>query len=239
MRRRRRFPNLVPEKNEHRVNDRIRVPRVLVIDEEGKKLGEFLTRDALDLARERGLDLVEVAPNARPPVCRIQDYGRFKYDKKKKDAEARKHQVTVALKEVKLRVKTDAHDLDVKRRHAERFLEDGNKVKVTLRFRGREMAHKDLGEERCREFAALVEDWALVESPPRMDGRQMMMILAPKRRKPTTAASLAIAASRPPLEPMNDEEDDDDFSEDDFDDDSENSDDDDSGDGEADGSDDD
>jgi translation initiation factor IF-3 len=145
-----------------------------------------MTRDALLLAKERGLDLVEVAPQARPPVCRVQDSGRFKYDKSKKETAARKNQVIVKLKEVKLRVKTDEHDLEVKRKHAERFLLDGDKVKVSLRFRGREMAHKDIGELRCREFAALVEEVGAVESPPRMDGRQMMMILAPKKKKGTT-----------------------------------------------------
>lgn len=176
-------PPNVPDPNEPRVNERIRVPRVLVIDEEGNKLGEMMTLDALDLARERGFDLVEVAPNARPPVCRIQDYGRFKYDRKKKDAIARKNQATVELKEIKVRPKTDEHDIDVKLRHAERFLNEGDKVKVTVRFRGREMAHREIGEERCHEFADALKEVAQVEQPPRMDGRQMVMILAPGKKK--------------------------------------------------------
>lgn len=155
---------------------------MLVIDEEGNKLGEFLTPDAIRLAEERGLDLVEVAPNARPPVCKVADYGRMKYDKKKRETTARRNQVQVQLKEVKLRPKTDGHDMDVKTRRVRTFLEEGNKVKVTVRFRGRELAHRDIGVKRCRAIAALVEDVGSIESQPRMDGRQMFMILAPHRR---------------------------------------------------------
>jgi len=153
------------------------VPRVLLIDEEGRKLGEFMSRDALELAKERGLDLVEVNPNARPPVCRIIDYGRYKYEKKKKNAEARRKQVQVQIKEVKLRPKTDTHDIEVKIRNARRFLEQGHKVKVTVRFRGREMAHKEIGQEQCYEVFEAVEDIAVVEQRPRMEGRQMFMII--------------------------------------------------------------
>jgi translation initiation factor IF-3 len=174
--------------NEPRFNHRIRVPRVLVIDEEGNKLGEFMTEDAIRLAQERGLDLVEVSPNARPPVCRITDFGKLKYERKKKEAQARKHQVQVQLKELKLRPKTDEHDMAFKVGHARRFLEQGNKVKLTVRFRGREMAHREIGEEQCHEVAQLLKDVGLVETPPRMEGRQMFMILAPTKkpqRKPT------------------------------------------------------
>ena len=182
MRRRRRYFDKPPERDEPRVNERIRVPRVLVIDETGNKLGEFLTKDALELARERGYDLVEVAPNARPPVCRLVDYGRLKYEKKKKDAAARKKQVTINVKEIKLRPKTDQHDFDVKVRHARRFLEEGNKVKVTIRFRGRELAHRDIGVLQCNRVFEAVKDLAVVEQPARMEGRQMHMIIAPQRR---------------------------------------------------------
>ena len=126
-----------------RINEQIRVPRVLLIDEEGTKLGEFLTRDAINLAADRGLDLVEVAPNARPPVCRISDYGRMKYERKKQEALARKNQVQVQTKEVKVRPKTDDHDIQFKVTAARKFLSQGNKVKVTVRFRGRELAHRD------------------------------------------------------------------------------------------------
>jgi translation initiation factor IF-3 len=125
-----------PDRSGPRVNDRIRVTRVLVIDDEGRKLGEFMTEDAIRLARERGMDLIEVAPNARPPVCKIGDFGRIKYEQQKKEREAKKKQTVIVVKEIKLRPKTDEHDFDVKTRHARRFLEDGNKVKVTVRFRG-------------------------------------------------------------------------------------------------------
>lgn len=134
------------------------------------------------LAQDRGLDLVEVAPNARPPVCKITDYGKLKYDRKKREAAARKNQVLVQVKEVKLRPKTDGHDFDVKVRRVRSFLEDGNKVKVTVRFRGRELAHRDIGVRRCHDVADIVKDLGVIESAPRMDGRQMFMILAPSKR---------------------------------------------------------
>lgn len=172
------------DKNEPRVNRRIRVPRVLVIDDEGRKLGEFLTEDAVRLAEERGMDLIEVAPEGRPPVCRLGDFGQLKYDRKKRAAQARKNQVQVQTKEVKVRPKTDDHDIEVKVRHARRFLEEGNKVKVTVRFRGRELAHRDIGAQQCLRVAKEVDDVGAIESPPRMDGRQMFMIIAPTR-KPT------------------------------------------------------
>jgi len=181
-----------PEGSDPRINARIRVPRVLVIDEEGNRLGEFLTEDAVQLARDRALDLVEVAPNARPPVCRITDFGKLKYDRKKKAAAARRNQVQVQLKEVKLRPKTDQHDLNVKVGHTRRFLDEGNKVKVTVRFRGRELAHRDIGVSQCMRVAAAAKDLGLIESHPRMEGRQMFMILAPLKRptkpKPTADA---------------------------------------------------
>jgi translation initiation factor IF-3 len=174
--------NQVPERNEPRVNERIRVPRVLVVDEEGNKLGEFLTEDALHLARERGLDLVEVAPMARPPVCRITDFGKLKYEKKKREAEARRNQTVVEIKEIKVRPKTDDHDMDVKERAIRGFLEEGDKVKITVRFRGREIAHREIGEDQCKVFADRLADVAMVEQAPRMDGRQMIMMLSPRKK---------------------------------------------------------
>ncbi len=156
--------------------------RVLVIDDEGRKLGEFLTEDAIQLAKSRGMDLIEVAPNARPPVCRLGDFGRMKYERQKKEKDAKKRQTVVTLKEVKLRPKTDEHDFEFKAKHARRFLEEGNKVKVTVRFRGREMAHRDIGERRCMEVAQAVEDVGMVETRPNMEGRQMFMILAPRKK---------------------------------------------------------
>ncbi len=140
-----------------------------------------MTEDAIQLARERGLDLIEVAPNASPPVCRLGDYGKIKYEKSKKDSAARKKASQQTVKEVKLRPKTDIHDYEVKLKHARRFLEAGDKVKITVRFRGREMAHRDIGEKRCREIAADCEDIATIETNPNMEGRQMFMILAPRK----------------------------------------------------------
>ncbi len=182
MRRRKNFDERVPRKDEPRANERIRVPRVLVIADDGQKLGEFLTEDAIALAKERGMDLIEVSPNARPPVCKIADFGRMKYDRKKKEAAARKRQATVTLKEVKMRPKTDVHDFNVKAKNARRFLEAGDKVKVTLRFRGREVVHRDIGDAKCRKLAEEVADVGLIEQAPRMDGRQMVMILAPSKK---------------------------------------------------------
>jgi len=137
----------------------------------------------MQMAREKGLDLVEVAPMARPPVCKITDFGKMKYEKKKKEAVARKNQATVELKEIKVRPKTDDHDMDVKVRQIRQFLDDGDKVKITVRFRGREIAHRDIGEEQCKRLAAMVAEVAVVEQPARMDGRQMVMMLAPAKKK--------------------------------------------------------
>jgi translation initiation factor IF-3 len=156
---------------------------VRVIDDSGENLGEFSTEEAMQMAREKGLDLVEVAPMARPPVCKITDFGKMKYEKKKKEAVARKNQATVELKEIKVRPKTDDHDMEVKVRQIRQFLEDGDKVKITVRFRGREIAHRDIGEEQCKRLASMVAEVAVVEQPARMDGRQMVMMLAPAKKK--------------------------------------------------------
>ena len=166
-----------------RINNNIKVPRVLVIDENGTKLGQMMTRDALSLARSRGLDLVEVAANARPPVCRFGDFGKMMYEKKKKDSKARKNATIIKVKEVKLTPSTGIHDFNVKRKHAEKFLEKGDKVKVIIRFRGREMAHKSQGEDMCNRLYEALKELAEIELKPKMDGRQMTMILAPIRTK--------------------------------------------------------
>lgn len=150
-----------------------------MIDEEGNKLGEFLTQDALQLAQSKGLDLIEVAPGARPPVCKLGDWGQMKYEKKKRDNEAKKRQHKVQLKELKVRPKTDDHDMAVKTKRIRGFLEDGNKVKIVVFFRGREHAHHDIGAQQCLRLAKGVEDVGKIESAPRMDGRRMFMILAP------------------------------------------------------------
>ncbi len=155
----------------------------MVIESNGEKVGVMPIEIALKRAQDQGLDLVEVAPNANPPVCKILDYGKYKYQQKKKKSEARKHQVRHDLKEVKLRPKTDEHDYDFKLKHVRRFLESGDKVKVTVMFRGREIIHKDIAIDRLREIAKNVEDIAKVEVQPRMEARTMHMILAPDAAK--------------------------------------------------------
>lgn len=162
-----------------RVNEQIRASRVVVIDDEGNRLGEFQPRDALGLAQERGLDLVEVAPDANPPVCKFADYGRMKYDRKKQKAQSKRTQTTRQLKELKVRPKTDDHDLSVKIRKARDFLDRGDLVKIVVFFRGREHAHRDIGAEQCMRIAEAVSEVGKVDSPPRMEGRRMQMILSP------------------------------------------------------------
>lgn len=151
----------------------------MLVDEDGRKLGVFLTRDAIEYARDKKRDLIEVAPQARPPVCRVGDYGKLKYERKKRKAEQRRRRQSSQLKEIKVRPKTDTHDLNVKVRNARRFLEDGHRVKVTVRFRGREHAHHDIGARRCIEVARHVKDVASIEQHPQMEGRQMSMLLSP------------------------------------------------------------
>jgi len=169
-----------PVKDGPRINDDIRVPRVLLIDQNGEKQGEMPISAALEAAEEAGLDLVEIVPNANPPVCKILDYGKFKFQEQKKKNEARKRQKIVELKEIKLRPNIDIHDYDVKAKSMARFFEEGDKVKVTLRFRGREMAHPELGMKLLLKVKADFDEIAKVEYEPRMEGRQMIMILAPR-----------------------------------------------------------
>ena len=169
-----------PVKDGPRTNQDIRVPRVLLIDQNGEKLGEMPISAALEAAEEVGLDLVEIVPNANPPVCKILDYGKFRFQEQKKKNEARKRQKVVELKEIKLRPNIDTHDYEVKAKAMHRFFDEGDKVKVTLRFRGREMAHPELGMKLLNKVQADFEEIAKVEYAPRMEGRQMIMILAPK-----------------------------------------------------------
>ena len=169
-----------PVKDGPRINEDIRVPRVLLIDQNGEKQGEMPTSAALEAAEEAGLDLVEIVPNANPPVCKILDYGKFKFQEQKKKNEARKRQKVVELKEIKLRPNIDIHDYEVKAKAMTRFFEEGDKVKVTLRFRGREMAHPELGMKLLHTVKADFDEVAKVEYEPRMEGRQMIMILAPR-----------------------------------------------------------
>ena len=163
-----------------RINDAIRVREVRLIDETGQNVGVVTTEDALARATTAGLDLVEVSPDANPPVAKILDFGKYKYQEQKKAAEARKKQKVVEIKEIKMRPMIDDHDYDVKMRAMQRFFEEGDKVKVTLRFRGREMAHQQLGWDVLQRVKAETEPIAKVESEPRMEGRQMVMVLAPR-----------------------------------------------------------
>ncbi len=163
-----------------KINDAIRAREVRLIDETGQNIGVVSKFDALARAEEAGLDLVEISPDAEPPVCKILDFGKFKYQEQKKAAEARKHQKIVEIKEIKMRPGIDDHDYDVKMRAIRRFFEEGDKVKVTLRFRGREMAHQQLGMAVLVRVKSDTEEIAKVESEPRFEGRQMVMVLAPK-----------------------------------------------------------
>ncbi|MCC3247147.1 translation initiation factor IF-3 [Methylocystis sp. WRRC1] len=169
-----------PQKEGPRINREIRAREVQLIDSEGKNHGVVQLPDALAMADSAGLDLVEIAPNSTPPVCKILDYGRFRFAEQKKAAEARKKQKVVEVKEIKLRPGIDEHDYDVKMKAVRRFFEEGDKVKVTLRFRGREIAHQDIGYRLLTRVKAETANLAKVELEPSMEGRQMVMVLAPR-----------------------------------------------------------
>ncbi|EFH09601.1 translation initiation factor IF-3 [Pseudoroseomonas cervicalis ATCC 49957] len=162
------------------MNEDIRVPQVRLIDQDGEMIGVMSAREALLRAYELGMDLLEISPNAVPPVCKITDYGKYKYEQQKKANEARKKQKIVEIKEIKVRPNIDDHDYDVKMRAAKSFIEEGDKVKVTLRFRGREMAHQDLGVKVLERIRTELAELAKVEQMPRLENRQMIMVLAPK-----------------------------------------------------------
>jgi translation initiation factor IF-3 len=162
------------------INWGIRAPEVRVISSDGKQVGVLPLKEAMRIAEEQGLDLVEVAPNASPPVCRIMNYGKYKYQQAKRTHDARKHQTVIHVKEVKLRPRTEEHDFEFKLRHAQRFLSEGNKVKVSVLFRGREMAYPAQGMEVINRFIEGVKDLVVVEQAPRLEGRNMVTILAPK-----------------------------------------------------------
>lgn len=166
-----------------RCNRRIRIPEVRLIASDGSQLGVCATQEALRLAEQEGLDLVEISPTARPPVCKIMDYGKYKYELAKKRHEAKKHQIVIKTKEIKLRPVTDEHDLQTKIKHIKRFLEDGDKVKITLRFRGREMAHLNIGRERLMEIVKNISDLGELEQFPKIEGRSMFMIVTPAKKK--------------------------------------------------------
>jgi translation initiation factor IF-3 len=188
-----------------RINERIRVPQVRVITDDGEQFGVMDTRDAVRLAREKGMDLVEVAPNAEPPVCKIIDFGKFQYEAKKKANEAKKKQVVITVKEVKFRPGTDEHDYSYRMKHAREWLTGGDKVKATIWFRGREMTHRELGARILAKLEKDLLDVAEVEIRPRMEGNQMFTIFGPKRHKggakperPATPTNPDRGASQPP-----------------------------------------
>ena len=173
---------------EPRINDRIRVPEVRLVGPNGEQVGIVALNDALRLAQEADLDLVEVAPTARPPVCKLMDYGKFKYESALKARESRKNQAQTVIKEIKLRPKIDPHDYGTKKGHVERFLKQGDKVKVTIMFRGREQSRPELGFRLLQRLAGDVEELGFVEAQPKQDGRNMIMVIGPHRKKSESKA---------------------------------------------------
>src|ERR1700750_3091349 len=176
---------------EPRINDRIRVPEVRLVGPNGEQVGIVAIGDALRLAQEADLDLVEVAPTARPPVAKLMDYGKWKYENAQKAREARRNQVHTVIKEMKLRPKIDPHDYETKKGHVVRFLKAGDKVKITIMFRGREQSRPELGFRLLQRLAADVEELGYVESAPKQDGRNMIMVLGPHKKKPEARAERA------------------------------------------------
>src|ERR1700689_1286901 len=179
-----------------RVNHRIRVPEVRVIGADGGMLGVLQTHEALRMAQEQGLDLVEVNPKAEPPVCKILDFGKYKYEEKKKQAQARRNQSVVEIKEIKLRPKTDDHDINFKVKASRRFLEGGHKVKFTVRFRGREITHPEKAHEQLTYVIAQTEDLSNIESRPMMEARTMTVLISPKPQIMQKVAQAKIAAEK-------------------------------------------
>ena len=177
----RRFDRRPPERDLTRINERIRVPEVRVIDDEGNQVGMMKTPDALKFAQERDLDLVEVAPEAKPPVCRVLDYSKYKYEQAQKVKQARKHQQQITIREIKFRPKIAQHDYDTKKAHVERFLKHKDKVKITIMFRGREVTHPERGVAILDRLAEELAELGVVEQRPTQDGRNMTMMLAPSK----------------------------------------------------------
>jgi len=185
------------------VNERIRAREIRLIDENGEMMGVMPPGRALEIARDRNLDLVEVSPNAMPPVCRLMDYGRHKYEQAKKENEARKHQKTITLKEIRMRPRTDEHDVEVKTRKIQEFLAEGDKVRVSVQFRGAEMRHPDIGRKLLDEIAEVLKGTATIERSPTMEGRMMSMIVSrapgwePPKKQATPPAGKQHTAKTP------------------------------------------
>ncbi|MCU9839118.1 translation initiation factor IF-3 [Ruegeria sp. WL0004] len=165
------------------MNDKIRAPEIRLIGADGENVGVVHPAKAMTMAQEAGLDLVEISPNATPPVCKIMDYGKYKYEQQKRESEARKKQKIIEVKEIKFRPGTDSHDYDVKMKSVAKFLENGDKVKITLRFRGREMAHQNLGRDLLERVAEDIKELGKIENMPKMEGRQMVMMIGPLPNK--------------------------------------------------------
>lgn len=172
-------PKREQKKDGFKMNFEINAPQVRVIDDAGEMLGTMSPRDAVAMAQARGLDLIEVAPNATPPTCKIMDYGKYKYEQKKKAQVSKKNQVTIDVKEIQLRPRTEDHDLETKLRHAKRFLEDGDKVKFNLRFKGREMVHQEFGKALMDKVVETLKGVGIVETPPKMEGKQFFCLMQP------------------------------------------------------------
>jgi translation initiation factor IF-3 len=196
------FKNKKQEKDGLRVNREIRAPQIRVIDDQGQMLGVMTVMEGVRIAEDRGLDLIEIAPTATPPTCKIMDYGKWKYENKKKQVAARKNQVIVQVKEIQIRPRTDQHDLETKMKHARRFILEGDKVKVNMRFLGRELAHQDLGMALMHKVVDTLKDVAMAEAPPKMEGKQAFLILAPDPVKVKEYLKL----HPKPQAPANDEE---------------------------------
>ena len=189
MRPRRFVEPIRPAQPQIRINEAIRVPRVRLVDEDGTQIGIRPRNEALDYAHSKDLDLVEVAPNADPPVCRIMDYGKYRYEQEQKAKTARRHQSQISVKEIKLRPKIGTHDYETKKGHVVRFLKDRAKVKVTIMFRGREATHPERGRDLLMRLADDVKELGQIESPPLLDGRNMVMVLAPNKNVGQVAAA--------------------------------------------------
>ena len=166
--------------NDLMINEEIRDREVRLIDQNGEQLGVMLTRQAMELAEERQLDLVKIAPQAKPPVCKLMDYGKFRFEQSKREREVRKNQKIITIKEVRLSATIDEHDVDVKFKNAVKFLQDGDKVKVNIRFRGRQITHSEIGLNVMKGFAERIKDYAIIERHPLIEGRNMIMILSPR-----------------------------------------------------------
>ncbi len=191
---------------DYRINDRIRSAKCRLIGVDGSQLGIFVTAEALRIADDQGLDLVEIAPTADPPVCKIMDFGKYKYELSMKEKAARKHQSKVEIKEMKFRPKVDKHDYETKKKHILRFLDAGAKVKVTIMFRGREMAHPELGLNILEKLAGELEELAIIETQPKLEGRNMHMLLAPLKKKEPKAVAAETSADDDTAEPAVEEE---------------------------------